>query len=36
MTHQKKNMTIESITKNIKANIQNSLYQFDIKLAKRI
>ena len=35
MTHQKKNMTIESITKNIKANIQNSLYQFDIKLSKK-
>ena len=36
MTHQKKNMTIKTITKNIKANIQNSLEQFDINLSKRI
>ena len=34
MTHQRKNMTIKTITKNIKENIQNSLVQFDINLSK--
>ena len=35
MTHQKKNMTIKTITKNIKASIQNSLEQFDINSSKK-
>jgi len=35
MTHQKKNMSIKTITKNIKASIQNSLGQFDINLSKK-
>ena len=35
MTHQRKNMTIKTITKNIKENIQNSLGQFDINLSKK-
>ena len=35
MTHQKKNMTIKTITKNIKAIIQNSLEQFDINSSKK-
>ena len=34
MTRQRKNMTIKTITKNIKENIQNSLGQFDINLSK--
>ena len=34
MTHQRKNMTIKTITKNIKEAIQNSLGQFDINLSK--
>ena len=36
MTHQRKNMTIKTITKNIKENIQNSLGQFDINLSKKL
>ena len=35
MTRQRKNMTIKTITKNIKENIQNSLEQFDINLSKK-
>ena len=35
MTHQKKNMTIKTITKNIKASIQNSIEQFDINSSKK-
>ena len=35
MTHQKKNMTIKTITKNIKVIIQNSLEQFDINSSKK-
>ena len=35
MTRQRKNMTIKTITKNIKENIQNSLGQFDINLSKK-
>ena len=35
MTRQRKNMTIKTITKNIKENIQNSLEQFDIILSKK-
>ena len=34
MTHQRKNMTIKTITKNIKENIQNSLGQIDINLSR--